>query len=329
MKNENENLQTKLQYQERRLMEIPRLEEQYQRNARSMVRQQEQAHTVQKIEFKKVEEEVKSLNFYRNRCKMLEETIEKLKKDLDALQSQQRMTHNKYQTLSMEFQRYKATQQYSTEKQKRSSGGGSRPSSAPMHRDNSASPHRSASTNQLFHKTNNSHLYQDENTDNKRTFEEINIEEMMKLRSELLKKEEHIRVLSKKLSHARAYPLLATQEYDDDYDFSNKRTNNNNNGTNNGKVGIADEEQNKALLARTDIDYLTGDLSHVNYMQDELESVSSAFMAEENVLQEARLLRAVDLQLEFNERFATNRKADPPHISAIRKSRSFVKGLNL
>ena len=339
LKLENENLQTKLQFQERRLMEIPRLEEQYQRNARNMVRQQEQANTMQKIEYKKVEEEVKSLNFYRNRCKMLEENIDKLKKDNESIHSEHRLTHSKYQSLLSEFNRYKANKQYNSEKQKRSSST-TRPSSAPMHRNDSSnqfgdSKHRnSVSYNNLMRDTNKTSTTSADgaNEEKVKSFEEINAEELMRLRTEVQKKDKQIKFLSRKLSMARAYPLIATQDSDDEYDLAFKRATNNNQSSNNlntGKAAAAEEEEKKALLARPDIHYLTGNLSLQNYMQEELESVSSAFLAEEDALQEARLLRAVDLQLEFNEKFSSNRKADPPHITAIRKSKSFVKGLNL
>ncbi|KAJ1401296.1 hypothetical protein B484DRAFT_483863, partial [Ochromonadaceae sp. CCMP2298] len=62
-----------LKEQGRRLMEVPRMEEQYQRNARSVVRQQEVSNAVQQIEWRKLEDDVKALNFWKNTAKSLDE----------------------------------------------------------------------------------------------------------------------------------------------------------------------------------------------------------------------------------------------------------------
>lgn len=129
-RNENEKLKAKIQSYEHKLMQLPRLEEQYIRNARSIVRQQEMANTMRsvsepsldpalfnlslnkyklvkqffavdrsKIELKKKEEEMKSLSYWKNRAESLEEDIMRVKEDTERLQLQNRVLLSKYQNL--------------------------------------------------------------------------------------------------------------------------------------------------------------------------------------------------------------------------------------
>jgi hypothetical protein len=99
LKGENDQLKEKLLNQEKALMNIPRLEEQYMRNARSAVRQSEVANTLNRIEFKKMEDELKNLTFWKNKAKSMEETIHKQRQDIEILEQQHRTTFSKYQNL--------------------------------------------------------------------------------------------------------------------------------------------------------------------------------------------------------------------------------------
>lgn len=99
LKKDNEVLRMKLIQQEKSLMNIPRLEEQYMRNARSAVRQSEAANTLNRIEFRKMEEEMKNMTFWKNKAKSMEETIFRLQQENEALDQHQRTTFSKYQNL--------------------------------------------------------------------------------------------------------------------------------------------------------------------------------------------------------------------------------------
>jgi hypothetical protein len=111
LKLENDKLLTKTQMQERKIMEIPRLEEQYMRSARSIVRQQEVANTMNKIEFRRSEEEVKNLNSFKTKAKYLDQQVEELKSEVDTLNNQNRLMVSRYQALQLEFNKFKATEE--------------------------------------------------------------------------------------------------------------------------------------------------------------------------------------------------------------------------
>lgn len=107
LKTEKSQLETKLQFQERRLMEVPRMEEQYQRNARGIVRQQEVANTLKEIGWKKLEGEVKSMNFWKSKANALEEVVSRQKLELDNLNAQGRLNLSRYQSLLLSYQTLK------------------------------------------------------------------------------------------------------------------------------------------------------------------------------------------------------------------------------
>lgn len=84
---------------DRKLMDVPRLEEQYLRSARGMVRQQEVEHTHKELVWKKMEVDVKALSFWKSKAKGLEETVTRQQLELESLQSQSRLTLSKLQTM--------------------------------------------------------------------------------------------------------------------------------------------------------------------------------------------------------------------------------------
>ena len=64
-----------------------------------IVRQQEVANTLKEIGWKKLEEEVKSLNFWKSKAKVLEESVSKIKVDLENMTNHNRISLSRYQTL--------------------------------------------------------------------------------------------------------------------------------------------------------------------------------------------------------------------------------------
>jgi hypothetical protein len=382
LKTENEKLTTKLQFQERKVMDIPRLEEQYLRTARSIVRQQEVANTMNKIEFKKVEEEVKNMNFFKNKAKFLEENLEKVKAEVENLTNQNRLAHSRYQALLLDFNKFKTSKQLEHTKSKViktpanshvmsaiTTGKLLRPASAPAIRTSASgislpaeSSNKAQSINTPEVEDNGigeeshdgSSLQKKSSTNNNTLFrrtldgdrskrpvgsaykstEDLLNEEIVKLHAEIQKKDQQILKMTKKLSLARAYPLLATQERDE-YDIREDSKSRATDSVGKG-FGIAwdyeDGPMKKSASLNSsapNIGYLVGNNLHdMNYMMDELESVSTSFRLEEETLQEERNRKAVALQLEFNDRFSKHRQNLPPHIAAIRHSKSFVKVLD-
>ncbi len=68
-----------------------------------IVRQQEVANTLKEIGWKKLEEEVKSLQFWKSQAKVLEETVSRMKVDLDNMTNHNRISLSRYQTLLMSY----------------------------------------------------------------------------------------------------------------------------------------------------------------------------------------------------------------------------------
>lgn len=95
LKIEQEKLKRIIAQQSHDLMQIPRLEEEYHRAARHVVRQKEIAMNTQDINWKKTEEEVKALGYWKNRSCLLEEQVNNQEKQLEALQKENRKLLNK------------------------------------------------------------------------------------------------------------------------------------------------------------------------------------------------------------------------------------------
>lgn len=99
VRDENERLRAQLEAQQAALMNVPRLEEQFMRNARSAVRQSEVANTLNRIEFRKMEQELRALTFWKNKAAALEETIGRLSAAVEQLDAQNRLNLSRYQNL--------------------------------------------------------------------------------------------------------------------------------------------------------------------------------------------------------------------------------------
>lgn len=173
MKVEKSRLETKIQHQERMLMDVPRMEEQYQRNARQVVRQQEVANTLKEIGWKKLEGEVKSLNFWKSKAKSLEETVANQKAELENLSNQGRLSLSRYQNLLLQYNALKRSRPHEDTTMKailtstapaglgpgpgQGQGQGTTsplsPSGAPSHSASSASLHPVPSSASLHHTT--------------------------------------------------------------------------------------------------------------------------------------------------------------------------------
>lgn len=345
---ENERLQGKIQTQEKKLMSMPRMEEQYMRNARSTIRQAELANTMNKIEWKKMEEELKNLQFYKNKAKQQSELVQRLRDEIDDLQQQNRTMLSQHQTMLRSMSAGILPKTAAALGGGNGNNSGSRPSSAPSTRVNNnklpsstvntdisnSNTNRPANTNTKLTNLTSSSSRLSSAAQGQQTTTTVNrksssvtlffpttnrdqdeaTEEIMKLRTELTHKEQTINKLAQRLSLARAYPLRSMQTTDIDDDEH-------------GLTKAEAEKLRKLELARAKNknNLLSGDLTGVDYMDDELGSVTSSFMAEEEALQAARFSNAITVQLEYNERVMARRAMDPPHVSAIRRSKSFAK----
>lgn len=61
------------------------------------------ANTLKEIGWKKLEEEVKSLQFWKSKAKVLEETVARMKVDLENMTSHNRISLSRYQTLLVSY----------------------------------------------------------------------------------------------------------------------------------------------------------------------------------------------------------------------------------
>lgn len=67
------------------------------------MRQQEVANTLKEIGWKKLEEEVKTLQFWKSKAKVLEETVSRMKVDLENMTNHNRISLSRYQTLLVSY----------------------------------------------------------------------------------------------------------------------------------------------------------------------------------------------------------------------------------
>ena len=308
---ENERLESKLQYSERRLLDIPRLEEAVLRNAKSMIRQQEISNTKTKIETKKNQEEMKTLTFWKNKAKVLEDENLKLLDENQNLQTQSRLIHSKYtQLLSATTRTTKAP----------TSSFIPRPSSAPSYRTGTKGNGAGHLDYDGLRRSSNVQ----ENSNGKlsvsrlslsmeRKMENMNSDEIMKLKSENQTKSTQIINLAQKLSRARAYPLLSIDDEEEDI------------------LGQGDNlllhENMYDSTKVNNLGYRDKKYSGNGYMEEELESNSSTFLKEEEKYQEKRIENGVKLQLEYTNRRST-KKSMSKHLNEIRKSQQFGKFLD-
>ena len=221
-------------------MDLPRMEEQYLRNARSMVRQQEVANTVKEMGWKKLEEEVKSLNFWKNKAKSLEETVYQQKIQVERLEGQTRANLSKYQKLLAEYNQFKRLNPMAQTTKKTAKGklaqlGGvtfseqsgnngesgvtRRPASASAalgNRPRSARAGTGTGTNNSSNSGGVKNIFGDGNYD--RTADEI-----AKLKAAVAKKDDHIIRLTRQLCYTRARPLLGMVEDGTEEFFSGAR----------------------------------------------------------------------------------------------------------
>jgi hypothetical protein len=371
LKQEKEQLETKVSFADRKLMEIPRLEENVLRNAKSMIRQQEITNTKTKIENKRNEEEVKKLIFWKNKTQTLEDMNAKLQLENSNLQIQNRIFHTKLIQLSNTHKQLKNTLQqgeYGNDKTADPNGASTitRPSSAPSYRRSSSEGIRRNARKSTLKLS--SH-YDDENANNvtltdgevgieetefikkatanqkkmEMKLQTMNSDEILKIKHENIRRKQQVAVLAQKLSFARAYPLLALQENEeDDKDilaFGQGTTTSSGGKTigiavtdhNNGDLSPSKKQQ--ALQVATHSHLIKNDFyhSHIfshNYMIDELESTSSNFLREEKQLEEERLSSALNLQTEYNKSLKQKKKSFPKHVNALRNSKSFSNYLD-
>jgi hypothetical protein len=303
------------------------------------------------LAWKKLEEDVKSLSFWKSRAKTLEDTLTKQKVELETLQGQLRLTASKLQTLMMSSSLHGGRagggtpltgSHYSQQPPLTSTTSNAaigRPSSAPATRgagkqtgatttgrpksalqslvltgnndlssSSPAAPAPSPSrTNSSPQKQQQQHgdatasvLPSAESANHAllrhKSMNEVNVEEIIRLQKLLKQKDDHILLLSKKLSLARAHPLLNTTYErgvgDDEHQYFSAAA------TTTARKGItASGFDANEFRREIDVD------------EDEIHARSPAFDAEEQRLEDQRLAAALRLQDEFNNRIRKNKRS--------------------
>ena len=359
-------------------MEVPRMEEQYQRNARSV------ANTLKEIGWKKLEGDVKSLNFWKSKAKSLEETVVRQKNDLDNLGAQGRLSLSRYQNLLASYNTLKRAHPNEDLTLKPahivhrpntagnramhnmaggigSGSGAKRPISAPVgvRTDGTAGTNTgggdmladgawedldpnyapSSGAEGGAHNNNNSRNHHDQsrsrsNSPNgrqsrnvfKKSLNEINADEIEKLKEIIAQRDYKIASLSRKLSHARAYPLKGINEptrtynaYDEEDELENG-----NNGTGSGGGGGNGNGGNSGGVK---IGVSIVGTFQSNPFDDDQISETESFLAEENEFEKRRVAKALEIQQGYNERAVSARASNPPHIRAIRSAKSFAESV--
>jgi hypothetical protein len=343
-------------------MEVPRHEEAVFRTAKSMIRQQEIANTKTKIESKKSEEEMKTLTFWKNKAKVLEENNQKLQSEIQNLLNQNNQILNRYTQLlsttgggNNNDNETPGNHRSSLSPGKKNAHSSSnpflRPASAPQRKPANSSAlkrNSSSSGNGIAAESSEAEKEALYKLAMENRMGNMNADEIMKLKAENQHKQHKILALSHKLSKARAYPLLSIQldeDNEDEYDFENpnKRSttyfydDTNFRGSGGGGGGVGGGHHTAPII--TSKHAISSNLLSENnfynphsednkYMKDELESTSSTFLRTEEKLHKKRMEKAVRLQEEFNEKGKSKKSGFPAHVKAIRKSKDFSKYLD-
>lgn len=341
-------LEAKMHSQERKLMEMPRMEEQYIRNARSIVRQQEVANSFKEIGWKKLEEEVKSLNFWKNKAKMQEDIMSKQKLQIEQLANQSRANLSKYQSLLQESKNKHSSKSQGKVRENQRKG-----VAFNEVKDENADCNKSKSKYRRPASA-GSHIGKADNIFGSGTYDR-NKAELEKLRSAVAKKDEHITRLTRQLCYVRARPLMgmlddgeaadtmvqflknrhqqqAHQHDDDAVTYSNSNKAGMKRSQTYGGLGSNSNLFGGSIPVRSENVGIGGEEERMSleelyqYYPDD-DSQTDSFIAEEKRREEARIQEAISIQQDFNGRIETKRASTAPHIAAIRKARSFAPGI--
>lgn len=353
-------LEAKMNSQERKLMEMPRMEEQYLRNARGIVRQQEVANSFKEIGWKKLEEEVKSLNFWKNKAKSLEETVVKQKLQIDQLAGQSRTNLSKYQSVLQEFNVFKRANPKAQARaalqaaQKKAVSRnvvfnqleeGSASAAASTKRPASAGAVASGARSSSIASRNKaaSNIFGSGTYDRR-------ADELAKLRTAVARKDEHITRLTRQLCYVRARPLMGMlddgeaaevmlqavkqhqhrqQQLSLEHDDSATATASHSSAvfkpSGLSRTATLTGDGGLGGLFGTDTERMSLEELY-QYYPDE-DSQTDSFIAEERRREEARIDEALKIQQNFNGRIDRARAGNAPHIAAIRKAKSFAPGI--
>lgn len=367
-KEENTNLHTKITLQERKIMEIPRMEEKFLRSARGIVRQQEVANSAKEITWKKMEVDVKALNAWKDRAQNLEDLVNKLKVEVENWETQARVNLSKYQTIYSAYNRIKnATMAgnkhiaaYSVAKAivevqqkvgmeskqqeevyQKNLKNGLRPKSAPP---KSYIQNRKSSIESGQSSCNNSSSPDKKGAKLHKTLEEVNVEEIARLKTELSIRDAKIQKLNQQLSYARACPLISTtlapeDEYEDENFVTTptktkqKERSPNRFRTNRSAASIESQILGPfTSIKNNQLEALAEESINTSLYPDEDDiSANSLYAAEEQAFQQKKLNQAMELQQQFAERMrrvrsGTDIKAkEGDSFAKIRESKSFAK----
>lgn len=334
-KAEINRLRGKVEVQAKRIMEIPRLEEAYLRAARGVVKQNEASLMVKEISWRRLKDEVKMLQHWKQKSQTLEDCVVKQNSMIEELTAQNKLTFSRYQSLLVAVSSRdrragsislltSALPSPSPSPNQRTAafafaetlgeGEGGSEVGPGRHRALSAPPAGGRTRSSVTSRKTSRAASADPNylamlemaagPKTKRfTKDAVTMlqEETVKLRALNTHKDETIRSLSKKLCSARAYPLLVLG---------------------NGETDLDEVERCKSKSKSKALEELDHEGSEGE--EEDLESTSTAFLQDEQQRHRSRLQDAEKLQQEFMERIQRRKAESAPHIQAIRKAKSFA-----
>jgi hypothetical protein len=317
------------------------------------VKQNEVASMMKEIEWRKMSDEIKDLNSWRQKAESLENVVKAQKLEIETLSNQSKLNFSKYQSLVMANafkeknqqqlnntnrmvpRETNTTNEVSTvigdEEARGNTGSGSvRPMSAPTGTKQSYLSNQSSDEQRTATRTTSSFAITQRKKNNSllvgQTLAEVQAKELITLKALIIRKDESIRKLSQKLSTARSFPLLNVLSDDINHHHHHHHGHHhNNNATDNKPYGQTNK--NISNNGRTNLGgfYLNEDDDDSEVLDDGLESVSSAFLAEENELTRKRFDFATKVQKEYKDKILRTKAKNSPHIKAIRDSKSFSK----
>jgi hypothetical protein len=290
--NENETLRNKIIELESTVLDIPRLEDKYLREAKKIVHEKALEIANVQVNLKKMEKSVQSLAYYQYKAKDLEEQNLKLRLANESLQRQCRITLRKVQSTSNINSKNEDTT--TTSKIKLRPLSASAVLASVNIEDSLGKSAKSNNENGLL------------------------LTELKSLREKNFQLEEKVSSLRHKLAVARAYPLRSTSAGPLEFEIvDNKKSFNNNNNNNNSN------DNNFKINTR---------INDYNNNNDIDEEVSEYDIETYNEIEQERLKKTAEMSEKRRERILSRQKQNyenDPNTATIRQNKKFPKQLKV